>query len=588
MKTFWWIPLVAIVLVACQAVGPTQPVKSPNDDREYRHVVLPNIIQGASPSRSPAEGSLGALLIHSPGSDRAAAAASVARGSDHDPDAHPGLAHFVEHMLFIATEKYPEVDGFTDFVHTHGGSYSAYTATDRTTYYFELKADRLPEALDRFAQFFIAPRFDPDYVEREKESVHSEYQLQSQQDEWRGDSVRKQLRNPAHPQSRFNIGSRETLRGAGVAAVRSFYEANYSADTITVAVLGPQDLDDLETLVMERFGAVPDRGLGPRPRNPALYSPGSLSRSYAWQAVKSTRMLRFTFPIPPLLPHYRTKPAGHLAALIGHEGPGSLHDVLSSRGWIEALSAGPFSADEHNATFSISIMLTEAGVPRTAEIVDLTYAWIDLIRRDGIEAWRYREHARRADLGFRFQEQTAPSAAVVAAAEALADYPVEDVLRHGYRLDAFDEPLIRELLEYLQPQNALVSISGPDVQGDRWWLQRQPGSLVRRRSRRLRAPLDRRRKVRCCAHGACQGVLRSEASPTLRAGRGHALQPVASVDVARGRPARRRAASHARDPVGVAADPSRWHGSDTAGPRQPGCGRCSPTRCHGRPAVGDR
>ena len=157
--------LVTAALAACQAVDPPQPAKSPNDDREYRHVVLPN--------------NLRVLLIHAPGSDRAAAAASVARGSDHDPDAHEGLAHFVEHMLFLATEKYPEVDGFTDFVYKHGGSYTAYTANDRTTYQFHLKTDRFPEALDRFAQFFIAPRFDADYVEREKASVQSEYQVLS-------------------------------------------------------------------------------------------------------------------------------------------------------------------------------------------------------------------------------------------------------------------------------------------------------------------------------------------------------------------------------------------------------------------------
>lgn len=251
-------------------------------------------------------------------------------------------------MLFIATEKHPEVDGFTDFVVRHGDSYNGYTATDRTTYHFQLKPDRLPEALDRFAQFFFAPRFDPDYLEREKESVQSEYQLQSKQDAWRGDSVRKQLLNPAHPQSRFNIGNRETLRDAGVEAVRSFFEANYSADTITVAVLGPQDLDELQTLATERFGALVDRELGPRPRNPALYSPATLPASYGWRTVKSARNLRLTFPIPPLKRHYRTKPAGHLATLIGHEGPGSLHDVLSSRGWIETLSAGARSVDEHN------------------------------------------------------------------------------------------------------------------------------------------------------------------------------------------------------------------------------------------------
>ena len=129
----------AVGIAACQAIDTVrplervplnQPIKSPNDEREYRYVVLPN--------------NLRALLVHAPGSDRAAAAVSVARGSDHDPDEHPGLAHFVEHMLFIATGKYPEVDGFTNFVGTNGGGRSAYTAGDRTTYDFHVEPGALP------------------------------------------------------------------------------------------------------------------------------------------------------------------------------------------------------------------------------------------------------------------------------------------------------------------------------------------------------------------------------------------------------------------------------------------------------------
>ena len=254
-------------IVACQATEPVkpveapppvQPIKSPNDEREYRYVVLPNRLR--------------VLLIHAPDSDRAAAAVSVARGSDDDPDEHPGLAHFVEHMLFIATEKYPEVDGFTDFVGKNGGSRSAYTASDRTTYHFYVKSDRLREALDRFAQFFIAPTFDPQYVEREKESVQAEYQVQFKQDNWRGAAVHRRLLNPEYPGARFNIGSLASLRNAGVAQARAFFEDNYSADIITAAVLGPQDLDSLEALVAERFGPVVDRDLGPRPANPPLYA----------------------------------------------------------------------------------------------------------------------------------------------------------------------------------------------------------------------------------------------------------------------------------------------------------------------------
>lgn len=445
--------LIVAALAACQEVGPTQPVKSPLDDREYRHVVLPN--------------NLRALLIHAPGSDRAAAAASVARGSDHDPNAHEGLAHFVEHMLFIATEKYPKVDGFTHFTGKHGGTRSAYTASDRTTYYFQLKAGQLPEALDRFAQFFIAPRFDPDYVEREKASIQSEYELQSRQDEWRGFAVDKRLFNPAHPTSRFNIGSLATLRGAGVSEVRAFFKANYSADTITVAVFGPQDLDELEALVAERFGNVVDRRLGPRPPNPPLYNSETLPASYAWRTITNTQSLGFTFPVPSLKPHYRTKPGGYLARLVGHEGPGSLHDVLSRRGWIDRLWAWDNVMDDQNSTFEIAIELTKSGAPHIEEIIDLTYAWIDLIRREGVAAWRYREDARLADLGFRFQDPTSPVAAVIDAAEALADYAPEDVLRHSYLMEGFDEPLIRRFLGFLTPENSLVSISGPDVEGDR-------------------------------------------------------------------------------------------------------------------------
>lgn len=453
-----WVLFVAAI-ASCQATEPAvevpavQPIKSPNDEREYRYVVLPNRLR--------------ALLIHAPDSDRAAAAVSVARGSDHDPDEHPGLAHFVEHMLFIATDKYPEIDGFTEFISKNGGSRSAYTGSDRTTYYFSIRQNRLPQALDRFAQFFIGPTFDPEYTEREKESVQAEYQVQFKQDNWRAQAVHKRLFNPRYPGSRFNIGSVESLRSAGVGEVRAFFEANYSADTITAAVLGPQDLDALEALVAERFAHLVDRDLGPRPANPPLYEPGLLPASYAWRTLKDRRSLTFRFPIPPLRPHYRTKPAYHLASLVGHEGQGSLHELLSKRGWIERLSASSYSYDEGNSVFGISIGLTEEGNSRLDEIVDLTHAWLSLIRRDALAPWRYAENARRLGLRFRFQEEGSATNAVTRAAEGLSDYPPEDVLRAPYLVESFDETLLRRYLDHLTPDNSLVALAGPDIEGDR-------------------------------------------------------------------------------------------------------------------------
>ena len=443
--------LVVVALVAACTDAP-QPVKSPNDDRDYRYVVLSN--------------GLRAVLIHGPGSV-SAAAVSVARGSHHEPDPHLGIAHFVEHVLFIGTDKYPVVDEFGEFVLKHGGDTNAYTEVDRTTYYFDIEAEHLPEALDRFAQFFISPRFDPDYLEREKHAVQGEYQMQRRADEWRSYALHKQFVNPDHPWSRFDWGSLESLRDVGVAEARAFFDANYSADAMALAVQGGDDLDTLERLVEEQFGDVVNRGIGPRPTHPPLYDGVALPLSYAWQSTSRSRTLNFRFPVPPTRPHYRSKPALFLTGLIGHEGPGSLHHVLSSRGWIDGLVADSFDQDEWNGTFDIDLTLTEAGKSHVDEIVDLTYGWIDLIRRKGIVEWRYHEEARRAALAFRFLEETAPLESVTAAAEGLLYYRPEDVLRANYLLEFFDERLIRQYLDRLVPANSIVGISGPDIQGDR-------------------------------------------------------------------------------------------------------------------------
>ncbi len=54
------------------------------------------------------------LLIHDPDVDRSAAALSVGVGHLYDPWEKQGLAHYLEHMLFLGTKKYPKVSSFKD------------------------------------------------------------------------------------------------------------------------------------------------------------------------------------------------------------------------------------------------------------------------------------------------------------------------------------------------------------------------------------------------------------------------------------------------------------------------------------------
>lgn len=136
-------------------------VKRPNDERKYRALTLGN--------------GLRVLLISEPSATRGAAALDVHVGSFCDPDDLPGLAHFCEHMLFLGTKKYPKEGEYATFLSTHGGSSNAYTDSEDTVYYFDVNAEFLKGALDRFSQFFIAPLFTKEATSRELNAIDSEH-----------------------------------------------------------------------------------------------------------------------------------------------------------------------------------------------------------------------------------------------------------------------------------------------------------------------------------------------------------------------------------------------------------------------------
>ena len=154
------IPLV--LLAACTSPEPREveaaaPVQSPNDRFAYRLVTLENGLQ--------------TLLVSNPDTPKAAASLDVLVGSGDNPENRGGLAHFLEHMLFLGTEKYPDPAEYERFITEHGGSRNAYTSFEHTNYFFDVDAEHLDGALDRFAQFFVAPNLDAAYVERERNAV---------------------------------------------------------------------------------------------------------------------------------------------------------------------------------------------------------------------------------------------------------------------------------------------------------------------------------------------------------------------------------------------------------------------------------
>lgn len=82
-------------------------------------------------------------------------------GSLNEPKELLGLAHFLEHMLFMGSKKYPKENAYFKFINDHAGSANAFTADHQTTYYFDIGPTHLTDALDRLAfSFLIVNLFD--------------------------------------------------------------------------------------------------------------------------------------------------------------------------------------------------------------------------------------------------------------------------------------------------------------------------------------------------------------------------------------------------------------------------------------------
>ena len=160
--------LLILLLGSGLALSAQEPVKSPNDSNQYRFIELNN--------------GLRAILVSDKEADKAAASMNVAVGSGDDPKDREGLAHFLEHMLFLGTEKYPKPGEYQQFIKSHGGSHNAFTAFQNTNYFFDIQAQFLEPALDRFAQQFAAPLFTPELVDRERNAVHSEFSARQKED----------------------------------------------------------------------------------------------------------------------------------------------------------------------------------------------------------------------------------------------------------------------------------------------------------------------------------------------------------------------------------------------------------------------
>ncbi|KAI1854932.1 hypothetical protein JX265_002571 [Neoarthrinium moseri] len=459
----------------------TDQLEKPSlDDRSYRVIRLPNQLE--------------ALLVHDAETDKASAALDVNVGNFSDEDDMPGMAHAVEHLLFMGTKKYPVENAYNIYLSSHSGHSNAYTGATSTNYFFEVGAkpandgdlsesnpSPLYGALDRFAQFFIEPLFLSSTLDRELKAVDSENKKNLQSDQWRLHQLEKALSNPKHPYCHFSTGNFEVLktepeaRGIDVRAkFIEFHAKHYSANRMKLCVLGREPLDLLEKWVVEFFSAVPNKDL---PQNrwetEVPYPKSLLSTQVFAKPVMDSRELNLSFPFLDEEYEYESQPSRYISHLIGHEGPGSIMAYIKSKGWANSLSAGAYPICPGTpGIFDCQVRLTKEGLKHYKEVVKVFFQYVALLRETPPEEWIFEEQKGMADVDFKFKQKT-PASRFTSKIGSVMQKPLprEWLLSGQSRLRKFDPKLIAKGVEHLRPDNFRMTIISQDFPGD--WDQKE-------------------------------------------------------------------------------------------------------------------
>lgn len=232
---------------------------------------------------------------------------------------YPELLTPISHLKHYTQLKISFQGEYLNYLSRHGGSANAGTYADSTKYYFDITPAKFSNALDRFAQFFIAPLYTEELTEKEINAIESEHQKNLQIDAWRIRMVGKSMIDKAHPYSKFGTGNKWTLwenTKENDIKIReeliNFQNRWYSANIMGLAVSGRETLDELEEMVIAKFAAVKSKGIEAPHWQPLVYEEGDQKgMQLNVVPVKDSRSLCISFPCPDFdTTYYRSSVSG--------------------------------------------------------------------------------------------------------------------------------------------------------------------------------------------------------------------------------------------------------------------------------------
>ena len=307
-------------------------------------------------------------------------------GAADEPVGKSGVAHYLEHLMFKGTDRFPPGE-FSRLVAESGGRENAFTAQDYTGYYQTVARDRLELVMDLEADRMTNLLLSAELARPELAVVLEERRSRIENDP--GSRLGEQLGAALylnHPYGTPIIGWMHEVAALTPADAIDFYERHYAPNNAVLVFSGDVTAEELRPLVEKYYGAIPAREIAPRVR-PAEPPPEAARRV----TVESAQVQQPSWSRSYLAPSYITGEAEHayplevLAEVFG----GSATSQLYRRLVVErklAVAAGAYYSPGAIDQTQFSIYVT----PRNGVGLDEIEAAVDeeiaALLADGVDA----------------------------------------------------------------------------------------------------------------------------------------------------------------------------------------------------------
>lgn len=208
------------------------------------------------------------LLVPLPGVESVATSVMVGVGSRYEEKTTNGISHFLEHMVFKGTQKYPTTDD-VNFIERLGGLQNAYTDIDVTCFHNKVLAEDWKSGLEINKELALFPRLEQQHVDRERDVILEEMKKYEDEPALKVEEIFHQMLYPATSLGMRIIGEEASLRASTAETLHTYHDTWYQPARTVVVLAGKIQSANgkstnlqIEETVQEWFGKIPAKKTG--------------------------------------------------------------------------------------------------------------------------------------------------------------------------------------------------------------------------------------------------------------------------------------------------------------------------------------